>query len=235
MSAWMRFVESVDMKEPVAFIASPGLRSVGKIAIEYLIKKLNPVLLAELYSHSFPVFYHGISYYGTSGDAGVIVKNGIAYLPRIEFYYLNEPEIVLTKGYQADFYGQYEVAHRVIDFYEKMNIRKLVVLAAHGTGGNGIFCAATNKEIVEELLKYGIEVRGSGEFYGFSGLILGMALERNIEGFCLFAETTPEPTNPENPDFDAAYRLVKKVNKIMNIDVEVPELQEEFPEPDYYI
>ena len=236
MPTWLRHIEKPKLEEPTAIVASPGLRSVGIIAIKHLINKLQPKLFAELYS-IFPVIYYGIPYLGSFGEIGVNVENGLAYLPKIELYYTNKPEMIITKGYQAEFTSQYEVASKVVDLFEKFNVKRIIVLAAHGSGGKRIFFASTDQRIAEEMNKLGILRREPGEFFGFSALVLGIAALRDIEGFCLFAETTPDQSNPEKPDFDAVIRILEKLGEILDLDVDVNKLKEEDEKPkrlDYF-
>lgn len=224
MPSLIKYIEKPKLEEPTAIVASPGLRSVGIIAIKHLIKELRPKLFAELYS-IFPVIYYGIPYLGSFGEIGVSVENGLAYLPKIELYYTNKPEMIITKGYQAEFTSQHEVASKVVDLFEEFNVKRIIVLAAHGSGGKRMFFAATNQGIAEEMIKLGILKREAGEFFGFSALILGIAALRGIDGFCLFAETTPA-TNPENPDFDAARRILEKLNEMLGLDIDASKLKE---------
>ncbi|RLI81876.1 hypothetical protein DRP07_06405 [Archaeoglobales archaeon] len=177
-----------------------------------------------MYSN-FPIIYYGVSYLGSFGEIGVNVKDGLAHLPKIELYYHNKPELIITKGYQAEFTSQYEVASKVVDLFEKFNVKRIIVLAAHGSGGKRIFFASTDQRIAEEMNKLGILRREPGEFFGFSALVLGMAALRDIEGFCLFAETTLDHSNPEKPDFDAVIRILEKLNEILDLDVDVSKLK----------
>lgn len=241
---WINYLKKPEFKNPVAIAASPGLRSVGKIAIEYLIKKLPCDLIAEIRSPHFAVHYIGPSYFGTIGSAGVKVERGLISFPKIEIYALNKREIIIVRGYQAEYdpsdptsvKGPFVAAACTIEVLLELGVKRLFVLASHGTRGKRIFCAATHKHLIEELSKYGIEKRETGEFYGYSALLLGFAKLAELEGICLFGETSPDFEDLETPDFDSAKRVLDLLKQLIGIELDTLELAEKIERPlDYYV
>lgn len=241
---WIDYLKKTEFKNPVAIAASQGLRSVGKIAVEYIIKKLPCDLIAEIRSPHFAVQYIGPSYFGTIGSAGVKVERGLISLPKIEIYAYNKREIVIVRGYQAEYdpsdpnsiKGPFLAAACTIEVLLKLKIKKLFVLASHGTRGKRIFCAATHKHLIEDLNKLGIEKREPGEFYGYSALLLGFAKLAGLEGICLFSETTPDSEDLETPDFDAAKRVLDLLKHLIEIELDTSELAMKIEKPpDYYV
>ncbi|MDI6903626.1 MAG: PAC2 family protein [Methanocellales archaeon] len=226
MSTWIRCDRRPRLRKPVAIVGSPGLCSVGRIAIDHLINELRPKLFAELHSNRFPAVYHGPSWLGSPGSPGVRVIDGVAVLPRVEFYLHRAPELVITRGYQASAStGQYEVAIKVLDLYEELGVRRMFVLAAHPGGRGSVFCAATDPGMVEEMGGHGIGRREPGGFYGFSALVLGMGKLRNIRGLCLFGGVEPILERPESPDPHAAKVVLDRLNDLLKIDVDTSELE----------
>ena len=73
-----------------------------------------------------------------------------------------------------------------MDIYEKHSVKRLFVLAGYGVGEGEVCCAATDPELIEELKKHDIGTGYEGPFMGFSGLVLGLAKLRAIQGVCLF-------------------------------------------------
>jgi len=85
-------------------------------------------------------------------------------------------------------------------------------------------------EFAEHLMKLrGLNLSGllgyEGPFFGLSGLILGMAKLRGVEGLALFGLTTPMPENPEFPDPVAAKTLLTKVSEILNLPLDLSGLE----------
>ncbi len=228
MKTWIEYSERPELDKPTAVAASPGLRSVGRIAVEYLIRKLRPRLFAQIHSSHFPSIHQTKPSYapqpGLPGTAGVEVGEEGVELQRVEFYWLRMPELVITKGYQANFKGQYEVAEKVLDLYEEIGVRRIIVLAGYGRGEEGVSCAVTHLSIMEEMKRYGLEKGYEGPFYGFSGLVFGLGKLREREGICLFGKVEPNLEDPESPDPDAAKAVLHKLGAILNLKIDLSEL-----------
>jgi hypothetical protein len=218
------------MTELVGIVASRGMRSVGIIAIDYLIKKLQPRLIDELYSTHFPIIYETQPSYAAhpdhSGMPGIRLQKGGAVLPKIEFYLSRSPNLLLIRGYHANFQGQYEVAEQVLDTCEKHGVKRLFVLAGYGVGEGEVCCAATEIELVEALKARGIGTGYEGPFMGFSGLVLGLAKLRGIKGVCLFGRSQPSVEDPEYPDPQAAKKLLESLSKVLDLSLDLSEFDE---------
>jgi len=228
IKTWTKTVREAKLSRPVALVGSPGFRSVGLIAVNYLIEKLPCSPFLEIYSRSFPVEYALAPSYvatpGLPGSGGVALKDGVPELPRVEFHSWQD-KIVVVRGYQADFEGQYQVAEIVADHLQQLGTRRVVVLAAHGKGGEGVQCCATDRRILKKMRVYGVETGYEGPFFGLSGLILGMIMLRGIEGLALFGLTTPMPEDPESPDLASAKTLLEKVSEILDLPLDLSGLE----------
>jgi proteasome assembly chaperone (PAC2) family protein len=224
LNIWIKYLRTPTLNEPIALVGSPGLRSIGKLAIDYLVNKLQAKLFAELYSTHFPLIFHTQPSYASHprllGDAGVMVSDSEITFPRVLFYSSTFPDLILVNGYHANFNGQYEVAEKVLDFLEESSVKKMIVLAGHGREGNEICCAATDLKLIQEMKEeYGITVEYEGSFYGFSGLVFGLAKLRQIGSICLFGQTEPYLEEAEYPDENAVSVLMTYLSRILKIDL----------------
>jgi proteasome assembly chaperone (PAC2) family protein len=220
---WIRYHRDLALNEPVAVVGSPGLRSIGSLVVDSLVEELNAELVAELYSTHFPLIYQTkpsyASHPGLPGIAGIRVDQRNIDFPKVEFFYHPSPPLIITRGYHANFHGQYEVAEKVLDFYDEIRVRRLIAVAGYGLQGEQICSAATSRSIIEEIREeHGIEAGYEGPFYGFSGLVFGLAKRRGIEALCLFSKTEPRPEEPELPDEEASRMLLKKLAQILKLD-----------------
>jgi proteasome assembly chaperone (PAC2) family protein len=222
----------IELKEPIAIVGSSGLRSVGKIVIDELVKKMDPRLFAQLYSYGFPSIYYGPSYLGAPSGVGVkMAKGNVAELPSVEFYILENKknlsqDIIITRGYQAyNALNQYAVADKVTDLFTELHVKKVISLGAQVVE-EGISSCATDLELLEEMYKYGIKKTNVDSFIGFSGLVVAIGREKGLKGVCLFANTAQNLTDPEYPDFNAAKELLEKVSEILGIRVDTSDLEE---------
>jgi proteasome assembly chaperone (PAC2) family protein len=221
-STWIEFKKEKSFCNPTAIVGSPGLRSIGGLVIDHLVDTLKAELIAELYSTHFPIIYQTIPSYVSHphlpGIGGVKIESGILDLPKIRFYSTSIPSLVITKGYHANFDGQYEVAEKVMDFFKELKIERIIVVAGYGMEGEEVCCAATNKEIINDMrMDYELKVGYEGPFYGFSGIVFGLAKIAGIDALCLFAKTKPIPEKPDLPDEKASKILLRKLLELLNV------------------
>ena len=213
MEIWIDKYEKNTFNSPIAIVGSPGMRSIGKLVTDHLIVQTKANLIAELHSTHLPVIYETKPTFAAHpdlpGSGGVTVSNGVVSLPKVQFYASSVSPIIIAKGYHANFDGQYDVAEKVVDFLIDLQVKKLIVIAGYGSKEKKICCAATTKEILQEMQqRYGIGPDYKGPFYGFSGLVFGLAGLKEIEAISLFASAEPNPEDPEAPD-ESSSRLAE--------------------------
>jgi len=235
--AWITYHDTLTLKltDPIAIVGAPGLRSVGKIAVELLIEQLQPRLYAEIYSYGFPGVYYGPSYLGAPSHAGgLTTKDQLTELPSVKIYIADpksgsgtaDREFVLISGYQAyDPLNQHMVVDRVTDVLKALGVKRVFSLGAQVIE-SGMTCCATDTNVLDEMARYGITQTHVDRFIGFSGLIAALAMMKGIEGVCLFSSTTQNFEDPEYPDLDAAQELVLRIAEILGLQVDSADLEQ---------
>jgi proteasome assembly chaperone (PAC2) family protein len=222
----MQRYDAVLKKCPVAIVGSSGLRSVGILVINHLIDELQAIIIARLYSSHFPLFYQTSPSYASTpqlpGEAGVAIQHQSVELPQIEFYYSSAANLILTRGYHANFFGQYEAAETTLDFFEGLGVKRMIAVAGYARDNEAVCCAATDVNILKEMKHFNINPGYEGPFYGYSGLIFGLTALREIQGICLFGRTKPNPDFPEYPDSEAAKSVLESLARILDIDIAIP-------------
>ncbi len=219
---WMTRYEMPKLVEPIAVVGSPGLRSIGKLAVDSLVAHTKAQLIAELYSTHLPSIYQTMPSYAANplfpGSGGAIIEHGNVDLPKVQFYACSNPSLILVRGYHPNFEGQYNVADNVVSFLSEKGVKKMVVVAGYGSKDKKVYCAANDPKLISEMKeKFEIGIGYQGPFLGFSGLVFGLAQLKSIEALCLFAATTPKEGDLEFPDQEAADRVLEKLRKILNL------------------
>ena len=219
---WIERLGKAELKQPIAVVGSPGLRSIGELVVEQLVTKTQAELVAELYSTHLPLVYQTkpsyASHYALPGIGGARVKQGQVDLPKVQFYACSSPSMILAKGYHANFAGQYDVADRVVGFLSEFGVTRIIVAAGYGSKTRKVCCAATNPDLLLEMKeKFQIEVDYTGPFYGFSGLVFGLAKRKGIDALCLFAGTEPTPEEPEFPDPKSSDAILAVLNQMLSL------------------
>jgi hypothetical protein len=173
------------LENPIFVQGLPGFGNVGKIAAHLLIKFCGAKPFAELYSPSFP-------------DYVSVNSKGICHLPRYEFYAAPMEKndfIIMTGETQPSFddvIAHYAICSEVLDFVVKWGCSMIVTI-----GGvplteekTQVYVAATSPRLAMEFMEKGAVIYSKGRIAGGTGLMLGLAKERNLEGVCLLGATT---------------------------------------------
>ncbi len=237
METEIRILEEPDLDNPVMVEGLPGIGNVGRIASEYLIKHLNAKKFAEIYSpHFMPV---------------VLIHNDEVELLKFEFYYWKNENgrdvIFLTGDSQADkegSRGHFEVSEKVLDLAEQFDVERIITLGGYSTGDikeeiDGdpeVLGTVTDKNMIEELNEYNINFDDTdsriGMIVGGTGLLLGLAKKRGIEGLCLMGETAGFPilTDPKS-----AEGIVKVVSDVLDVEISLDDIEEKVDEMEDFL
>ena len=163
----------------------PGFGNVGKIAAHLLIKFCGAKPFAELYSPSFP-------------DYVSVNSSGICRLPRYEFYAAPMEKndfIIMTGDTQPSFddvVAHYSLCGEILDFVERKGCSLIITIggAPITEEKTQVYVAATSPRLALEFMEKGAVIYSKGRVVGATGLVLGLAKERNLDGVCLLGATT---------------------------------------------
>lgn len=173
------------LEKPIFVQGLPGFGNVGKIAAHLLIKFCGAKPFAELYSPSFP-------------DYVSVNSKGICRLPRYEFYAAPMEKndfIIMTGDTQPSFddvVAHYMLCGEILDFVEKQRCSFIVTIggAPITEEKTQVYVAATSPRLALEFMEKGAVIYSKGRVVGATGLMLGLAKERSLEGVCLLGATT---------------------------------------------
>ena len=173
------------LEKPIFVQGLPGFGNVGKIAAHLLIKFCGAKPFAELYSPSFP-------------DYVSVNSKGVCRLPRYEFYAAPMEKndfIIMTGDTQPSFedvVAHYMLCGEILDFVEKQGCSFIVTIggAPITEEKTQVYVAATSPRLALEFMEKGAVIYSKGRVVGATGLMLGLAKERSLEGVCLLGATT---------------------------------------------
>ena len=206
-----------------AMIASwPGIGDVSLTAAKYIVDKLNAAEIGEIEPVSFfePV--------------GVTVRENIVespHFPESKFYYWQYPKpgkgLLIFIGEEQPAFKGYELVNCVLDVAQRFRVSRVYSCAAavtriHHSEEMKVWGAATDSDLVDELSKHNVILRGNLRIAGLNGLILGMAKERGMEGICLLGEVPSYATQIANPK--ASLAVLGILTKMLGITLDLAEL-----------
>lgn len=237
METTIKVFKKIKPKNPVLIEGLPGIGSVGRVTVQYLIDELKAEKFAELYSPYFLPF--------------VSIQKSMIQMLKNELYYWENPNkdgedlIILSGDCQcgdAGTVGHYEIVEKILDLCENLGVKKIFTLGGFGTGeieeikNIEILGAVNDKKLINKYKKFGVDFESSTEriqyIVGASGLLIGLGKKRGIEGVCLMGETTGFPilTDPRS-----AEKLLKVIVKIFNLDIDLSKIDEKSKEMETFL
>jgi len=207
--------ETLELKNPKLICGLPGSGFVGKIAVDYLVEKLNGSSFAKIFSSSLP-------------PQVLIQSDGTVDLVKNTLYHLkhNEQDFVILTGdaQPVSVHGEYTLAEKILDICKKLNVIEVYTLAAYITGNFAktpkVFATATTPEIVKKLQKSGVKTLDRGNITGMNGVMIGIAKRNSIPGICLLGETSGYVI-----DAKASKAVLEVLCKMLNIDLDMSDIE----------
>ncbi|MDI9617330.1 MAG: PAC2 family protein [Methanothrix sp.] len=195
----------------VAVVSFPGIGSVGKVAVDYLISYTNSRMIMTLPFSGFP--------------PQVLIQEGVARLFTLDVF---SPEgrddiILLTSDAQPlEVLGMNRLAGEVLRELREMGVRDVVTLAAYvGAVHENVVGTATDAAAVELLKNAGIAVMPSSIIGGMNGIVAGMAPLYGLRGFCILGTTSGDRL----VDLRAARNLLLSLKNLLQMEIDVSQLE----------
>jgi len=190
---YIHLLSKPQLRDPILICGLPGIGNIGSIAAGLVIGYSQAKLLAELYSPSF-------------ADYVFIGDEGICHPPRYEFYASNVQgrDVVILTGDALpsieDIPAYYEVCGKVLDLATDLGCRFIITLdgIASPQVEREIYVVATSEQIAANVVKKGAVIYRGNRVIGPSGLLLGLAREQGLRGFCLLSSTHGLATDKES-------------------------------------
>jgi len=224
MAMWrIEKIKEAKIKNPILIAGLPGIANVGKITVDFVVEKKKGEKIYEFSSNRFP---HTV----------FVNEENLVQLPKISLYHIKNTKqelLVLAGDVQPiDEESCYEFCEMLLDLYKTMGGKELITLG--GIGLNEIptdpklYITGTNQKIVakykkkEELKEkiYGVV----GPIIGVSGLLIGLAPKKGLEGATLLAETYGHPMYV---GVKGARKILKYLDKRFELKLDLKELDKQ--------
>ncbi|MFA5887829.1 MAG: PAC2 family protein [Candidatus Nanoarchaeia archaeon] len=177
------------IKEATMITGFPGIGNVGKIAIDFLIDHLKPEKIMEISSDSFP---HSV----------FVTEHGLLELPLVRIFYkkVKNKEFVLVTGDAQPITeeGCYAFCNKLLTIAKDLNCKEIITMGGIGLGKipkkPKAYIAGNNKAYIKGFPNCNIKIYGVvGPIMGVTGVLAGLAKERNMLSAVLLAQTFAHP------------------------------------------
>jgi uncharacterized protein len=200
----------------------PGMGNVGKIAVDFIIDSLKADKVLEIYSSSFP---HCV----------FVNEKNLVDMPSIKIYHkkVKSKDFIFIAGdiQPLDEASCYEFCEFIIDLLNKNKIKEIITLGGIGQPqipkNPKLYCTGNNKAIIKKYssAKLSNKIYGIvGPIIGVSGLLLGIANQRNIPALAILAETYGNPTYL---GVKGARETLKLLNQELNLKLKLNKIEKE--------
>lgn len=212
------------INNPVLIEGLPGIGNVGKIVVDFIIDELNAKKIFEFQSYSFP---HSV----------FVNEDNVVELPTIEIYHKKTKsgkDILLLAGdvQPIDEISCYKFSEKVLDILETLEGTEVITL-----GGIGlpqipkkptVYCTANKKGLTKQFKNIDDNLYGVvGPIVGVSGLLLGLAGRRKIDGVSFLAETYGHPMYL---GLKGAKEILSILNKKYKLNISIKRFDNEIAE-----
>lgn len=201
--------ENIESKNPIIIGGFPGMGLVGNIVTQYLIDQLHVKQCGRIDSRLFPPI--AILY-------GGLVKGPVRIYEDVE-----HEIIIIFSDIPIDPLISGEVGKAIVRWAKGLNPREFVSIAGLATTGDEhrVYGVATSEEELNRI-KDTLLIFEVGTISGVPGVIINECMNNNIPAICLLGET-----RGPNPDPRAAIEVVKSINKLFGLNVDIKSLEDQ--------
>ena len=205
------------MRDAVLIEGLPGIGSVSKIAVDFMVSELKLKKYLDYHSDVFP---HSV----------FIDEESIAHLPKISFYYLKrrgrKRDVVFVSGdvQATSEEGSYILSEFIVKQAKSLGIKEIITLGGIGRKQvpkkSDLHIVVSGKKIKKKLKKYNKIMDGAfsvSMILGAAGLVLGLGEEEGIPGFSLLVDTFSHPTYL---DYIGAKKIVNFLGEYLGLKID---------------
>ncbi len=205
--------EQKGIKNYTILEAFPGIGLVGPMAGSYLIEKLGMEYIGYIISDQFPPI--------TSIHDSTPMHPARIY--KSEKYRL----LLLISEFTIPPTLVYPLAEEIMAFSRKYSISKIISVGGMPSQklSDNIYVASADKDLLKKALKAGIKPIKEGVVAGVSASLLIKAPEYGIDVIDVLVDVDPRITDPKYAEI-----AIEGLNKLLDIDIDLSELDKEAKE-----
>lgn len=206
---------------PVVLAAWPGMGNVGLITVDYLRRKFDAKVFAEIDMSPFFI------------PDSIVVKEGIAQLPEIPtsvFYHVHDPDLIIFES-NAQISGRegIMIIKMLLDVLGQFDIKRIFTFAAFAqpmshANESAALLTCNSKKMLEALNGHEVIPMPDGYIAGLNGLLLGVAASRQIDAACLLGTIPSYASNLNYPK--ASVALVRAIGEMVAVKIDTSDLEE---------
>jgi uncharacterized protein len=223
MSWTINYIKKLNIKKPILIEGLPGIGNVGKVAVDFLIDGLHAEKIADFTSSMFP-------------HSAFVNEDNLIELPKMELYFkrgkTNDLLFIAGDIQPITEESCYDFCNAILDMFQQADGAEVITLGGIGLQKEpqspAVFCTGNNKDVVSRYIK---DTQMRNDIYGIvspvvgvTGVLIGLAQRRKIDGVALLAETY---AHPMYLGMRGARALIKVINSKIELGINLQELDQE--------
>lgn len=190
----------------------PGTGLVGPMSISYMVNKLQLEYVGYIKSDLFPP---------------LVSIHKDTPMPPLRFYYSKKNSLLLlfAESGPSSEKSIYEISDAIYNFLKEKKIKKIISISGIPTQNPNnfdVFAVASTKELSEKIQKLGLKPIGEGVAAGVSAVIMMNAAIDNIDDINILVQVNPQIIDPRYAEI-----AINSLNKLLNMNIDVVELDKE--------
>jgi predicted ATP-grasp superfamily ATP-dependent carboligase len=204
-------------KREALLVGLPGMGRVGYITVNYLVEKLEGVLVGEVYSTYFPSELE-------------VDDSGLGSLVVGRIYDIGKALVFTADSQPQSPEGQNLLSKKVAEFASRKGVRMVLAAAAYVVPtvdrARRVYVVGTDRKTVEVFTSLGAIALRGGTISGINGAIVGWSRYYNIPAAVLLGETWAPLVEVGESDFRASRSVIEVVSRFLGIQVDSTELDD---------
>ena len=220
----LKLLEKPHLKKPFFIAAWPGMGNVAITAVNYLKDQLGAKLLGELPPAEF------------FAPTGATVSDQMVLAPEVptnKFYYYQSDDksndiLFFIGSLQPIPHKEYDFAVKIINIAKAFDVNMVITTAAAPTDMffrdvPRVFAAPNAKSMIQTLMEYKVHFMGNGNIAGLNGLLVSVARELDMKGFCLLGEIPFFTAQVEFPK--ASVQILQVLTQFVGLQIDMVDLE----------
>ncbi len=208
--------EKVDLKEYTFLEGFPGAGLVGPMTISYIIEKLPMKYIGYLESDRFPP---------------LIAIHGEKPLPAIRVYVHDRTKVVtILAEFAIPLDLTYEMVESVYGFIKENGISKIISIGGipsqqQDQDSQVVFAITSNDALKKESQKAGMKTVGEGVATGINAMLMLKTMGEGVPDISILVPVDPNILDPKYAEL-----AIMSLNKLIDLNVDIKELDREAKE-----
>lgn len=212
-----------ELEDAILIEGLPGIGNVAKIAVDFIIDRLDAEKYGTIYSDCFP-------------KSVFIEDDSLVSLPKVEIYYKKRGgarDLVFLIGdvQPQKTEDSYALIFKILEIAKELGVKENITLGGIGKRKptpNKVHGAASSERMINKFKEHKILFDGNDGIInlivGAAGLLIGLGKREGIDGISLLSETSAKP---RHNGVESSRALLNVLKEYLDLEFSLDELEDQ--------